>query len=488
MATYPPPNFTEPLSVFNPANWETFDATLTTTEGDKRYLRFPVAQGAETLQEIIVNGNASFNNNVVVGSAGTANLTPQITTYKSQLNLGSGGNGELNIECPVDIGGFGSLNMTSSQLNLSANANINQTNGTQNNLNKTTITTANGVSATPNLSLVDSVSGNYTDFLTNSGNGSFNPASNAGNQVIVASGTKNTEVLELTTWSDTNASVKITNNSVSMGAGSATNTPTTSVVCDGTNVIVNPNVKYPDNTIQNSAFSGAGNLAGSYTNTNMTIDANGKITALANGSSTIPSNLTLNSLTINNGSGTSQPSFGITNNWNTGASISFTGSGGRNVGYLNNAFCANTSIRMDSWTQTIPPANASLFECNFTFWNGSNWGQTYCYIQLYPNRLFNSSAIYPSAYWNINNKINGNNAYNYSNATYAPSGRWYWTYQQNFSGVSGANAWIQPNTNYVNLTFEIPDNSYSYECNFRCLDATAMTSQNRSWQIYTFGT
>jgi hypothetical protein len=54
--------------------------------------------------------------------------------------------------------------------------------------------------------------------------------------------------------------------------------------------IFTPSITYPDGRVQNSAFTGAGiSLAGSYTSSNITLDTNGKITSITNGTvSTIP--------------------------------------------------------------------------------------------------------------------------------------------------------------------------------------------------------
>lgn len=48
---------------------------------------------------------------------------------------------------------------------------------------------------------------------------------------------------------------------------------------------VSGQIRYADNTVQTSAFTGAGASAGSYTSTNLTLDSNGRITAISSGSS-----------------------------------------------------------------------------------------------------------------------------------------------------------------------------------------------------------
>lgn len=82
MSVYPPPNYTEPINVFNPINWEVEDTgTLTKAEADLLYLHYPVAQGLETLQDIVVNGNSTFNNPIDIVDAGdTTNLNMNGTT------------------------------------------------------------------------------------------------------------------------------------------------------------------------------------------------------------------------------------------------------------------------------------------------------------------------------------------------------------------------------------------------------------------------
>jgi hypothetical protein len=124
MSSYAPP--TENVAIFDSVNFTSGDETITQSQADKRYLRFPNAQGTENLQAINVNGIAQFNSNVVVGSTSTPNNTPTLTTNKTNLVIGSGGSGKMDIECPVTVGGFGSLTLTTAPLELNGGARINQ--------------------------------------------------------------------------------------------------------------------------------------------------------------------------------------------------------------------------------------------------------------------------------------------------------------------------------------------------------------------------
>ena len=63
MASYPPPNYIEPLPIFNTTNW--IPNTSTAGAGgalDPRYLRFPVAQGTESFNDLISVGTANLTN------------------------------------------------------------------------------------------------------------------------------------------------------------------------------------------------------------------------------------------------------------------------------------------------------------------------------------------------------------------------------------------------------------------------------------------
>ena len=65
MSSYPPP--IENVALFDTALFkESSEAVLTVGEANKRYLRYPTAQGTETLQAVNVNGIATFESDVTV--------------------------------------------------------------------------------------------------------------------------------------------------------------------------------------------------------------------------------------------------------------------------------------------------------------------------------------------------------------------------------------------------------------------------------------
>ena len=94
MAIYNPPN--EQLPIFNARVFDFGTEGLTTGEGDLRYLRFPAAQGDETLQAISVVGTATFTNaalptslGVIPASTDSSTKIPTTAWVQSAITGGS---------------------------------------------------------------------------------------------------------------------------------------------------------------------------------------------------------------------------------------------------------------------------------------------------------------------------------------------------------------------------------------------------------------
>ncbi len=79
MSSTNPPN--PNVSTFNNLYWSITDIPLTQSQADRRYLKYPVAQGKETLQDIDVNGVANFNQPITMTSATAANRSISSSIY-----------------------------------------------------------------------------------------------------------------------------------------------------------------------------------------------------------------------------------------------------------------------------------------------------------------------------------------------------------------------------------------------------------------------
>jgi hypothetical protein len=78
MASYPPP--TETLPIFDAGVFTTNDSTLTISQADARYLKFPVGQGTETIPNLVVSGTATAPTFIgaLTGNADTATRATNI--------------------------------------------------------------------------------------------------------------------------------------------------------------------------------------------------------------------------------------------------------------------------------------------------------------------------------------------------------------------------------------------------------------------------
>lgn len=152
-------------------------------------------------------------------------------------------------------------------------------------------------------------------------------------------------------------------------------------------------------------------------------------------------------------SGTGSPSnSGISNMYNSGALVSK--SSGNVTGYGSTGFYTSSSPISIIFKNDIngPPAiNISCeFKINIFFFNPSTgaYGQTSFNLLIFPQALESGAPLAnwgspTSTIYNVNNKINNDSSFIITGQpTYAPYGRQYWTYNQQFSGSSGANGYF----------------------------------------------
>ena len=357
MAEYLPP--TENVAIFDTLNFNAGDEALTYNKAVKYFLKYPIAQGTETLQAINVNGIASFLNDVNIGSSTTSNNTPTVTTYKSEVNLGSGGMGTINVECPLNVGGFGSINLLNADITMQDDSYINQT------LTHTT----------PN-----------------------------------------------------------TLYSINLTSGSR--------------------IQYPDGKQQNSAFTGG--TPGTYTNTNMTIDANGKISAISSGSS----------------GGTAIVKLAQWNNiWSSGG---FPPLRINTLGGIAGDWSPNENftvrIKYSVYYDKAGPSGTSPYQYFAT---------TIGTYTFFPYRWGN--PWYPTASsGNLStNGINGNTTFGYTDSTYAPQGRQWFAQdlklETNDVGNTGINLYGWGASNYAGFYPTVPTGAntarLTYSLNVELIDA-----------------
>lgn len=184
------------------------------------------------------------------------------------------------------------------------------------------------------------------------------------------------------------------------------------------------------------------------------------------------------------------PDSGIDNPVNTGAIASAFGSitpsttvstGFRADQYVNISIPNKKDGTQWNPSNVVNDPNSCWLRITQRTWEGDSYtGETTCTLQIFPNRWTNSSSLNPADY-NINNKINNNANYNYVDPTYAPYGRQYYTYDQNFTGTAGENAGLTNQSYYLLILFYVqnvatnPNQRWSWTC--EVLDSTYLQDQ-----------
>ena len=244
MANYLPP--TEQVPIFDTINFLGGEETLTYNKAKKLFLRYPVAQGDETLQGITVNKTALFND--------TVNMKKQLTFTGTSANDRIINNTYYNFIDAITNLTNGSIYSNNNIYIYDNNVNggahqwaVNNSSGVQSfplvfnseilditvNQSSSIQNTFNNLQPNYTLQIKDNSSINKIGFIPYSNNGWYSPMTQIGDSLIIADGNVNNEFLTISTHTTSSCGIRLGSNILTLGAGGTNFNPLNNIIFNG---------------------------------------------------------------------------------------------------------------------------------------------------------------------------------------------------------------------------------------------------------------